>query len=168
MNQIAQPSQVLSLNEFRSRFYRCLKPYGDTLFELTDALLISPSPVTSLPMLSVEPPFQRKHGSLYRALADGRIDRSAFTDLLASSAPPDWPPSLRRRHQHISPPRCRHQSRQGVLLRDGHWRTPDCTRLHVLPDHPRLVQSRLVDRTSEYTTLPPRPGPQRRDDRTDT
>ena len=83
--------QVAALQQFRAGFYACLHPWGDTLFELTDALLRSPTPVTSLPMLSLEPAFRRQHASLYRSLADGRIDVAAFADLLAAASPADWP-----------------------------------------------------------------------------
>ena len=84
--------QVAALQQFRAGFYACLRPWGDTLFELSDALLRSPAPVTSLPMLSLEPAFRRKHASLYRALADGRIDRSSFAGVLVAASPGDWPP----------------------------------------------------------------------------
>jgi hypothetical protein len=33
-----------------------------------------PSPVTSVPALSLQPAFRRSHGSLYKALARGEVD----------------------------------------------------------------------------------------------
>jgi hypothetical protein len=44
------------------------------LFELTDAVLCAPGPVTSLPELSLAGVHRRGHGSTYAALADGRMD----------------------------------------------------------------------------------------------
>jgi hypothetical protein len=83
--------QVLGLSEFRSRFYACLGPWPDTLFELCEALLCAPGAVGSLPRLSLEPIFRRGHSSLYRALAQGGIDQGAFYELLLAARPPDWP-----------------------------------------------------------------------------
>ena len=84
--------QAGELNEFRTGLYACLGTWRDALFELADALLTSSGPVTSLPMLSLEPVFRRGHGSLYAALAGGRIDQTALSALLSSVAPADWPP----------------------------------------------------------------------------
>ena len=64
-------THIRHLAEFRHRFYTCLTPWGDALFELCDATLSSTSPVASVPSLSLEPVFRRSHGSLYKALADG-------------------------------------------------------------------------------------------------
>ncbi len=46
----------------------------DALFELCDAVLCAPGPVTSLPELSLAGVHQRGWGSTYAALADGRMD----------------------------------------------------------------------------------------------
>jgi hypothetical protein len=70
------------LRDFRADFYACLSRRGDALFELTDALLTAeavPSPVH----LSLAPAHRRGWGSLYAALAQGRVDETALRDLLA-------------------------------------------------------------------------------------
>lgn len=79
------------LIDFRDAFYGCLGGWSDALFELCDALVCSPSPVTSTPHLSLEPVFRRSHGSLYKALARGSIDGDALRRVLADHRPHDWP-----------------------------------------------------------------------------
>jgi hypothetical protein len=73
------------LAEFRWAFYRSLTRWSDALFELADAVLCAPGPVTSLPELSLALVHRRGHGSTYAALADGRMDvgrlRRALADL---------------------------------------------------------------------------------------
>ena len=59
---------------FRREFYRSLIRWPDALFELCDAVLCTPGPVTSLPELSLAGVHRRGHGSTYAALADGRMD----------------------------------------------------------------------------------------------
>jgi hypothetical protein len=78
------------LGGFRSSFHRCLAPWGDTLFELCDAVLCSPAPVGSVPSLSLEPEFRRSHGSLYKALADGDVDSARLRELLVEHRPAAW------------------------------------------------------------------------------
>ena len=85
------PAQTATLIGFRQSFHRCLTRWGDTLFELTDAVLCSPAPVASVPGLSLEPVFRRGHGSLYKALARGHIDQDRFRRLLVAVRPPGWP-----------------------------------------------------------------------------
>jgi len=79
------------LDEFRSLLYQCLSPWGDALFELCDAALCSPAPVGSVPSLSLEPEFRRSHGSLYKSLAEGKVDDGRLRRLLAEHRPGDWP-----------------------------------------------------------------------------
>ena len=79
------------LRSFRHGLYACLTAWGDALFELTDALLCAAGPVSSVPSLSLEPEFQRSHGSLYKALAEGRIDEKRLRCLLVEHRPADWP-----------------------------------------------------------------------------
>ncbi len=62
------------LAEFRQEFYRSLTRWSDALFELADAVLCAPGPVTSLPELSLVGVHRRGHGSTYAALADGWMD----------------------------------------------------------------------------------------------
>ncbi len=71
-----------AFRSFRDSFYECLDRRADALFELTDALLtaeVVPSPVH----LSLQASHRRGWGSLYAALAHGRIDAEALRDLLA-------------------------------------------------------------------------------------
>ena len=83
-------TQQAALTEFRQSLHRCLTGWGDALFELTDAVLCSPAPVTSVPGLSLEPTFRRSHGSIYKALARGSIDEGGLRRLLVA-ARPAWP-----------------------------------------------------------------------------
>lgn len=84
-------ARIAELDSFRAGLYGCLTGWGDVLFELCDAALCSPGPVGSVPSLSLEPIFRRSHGSLYKALALGRIDVDAIRRLLVAHRPPDWP-----------------------------------------------------------------------------
>ncbi len=75
-----EPSDAL--RTFRRSFYDRLRRRSDALFELTDAILTqdaAPSPAH----LSLEAPHRRGWGSLYAALAHGRIDEEALRNLLA-------------------------------------------------------------------------------------
>ena len=51
------------LDAFRREFYRSLTRWSDTLFELADAVLCTPGPVTSLPELFLALVHRRGHGS---------------------------------------------------------------------------------------------------------
>jgi DDE superfamily endonuclease len=81
-----------ALTDFREAFYDCLPGWADALFELCDAVLCSPSPVHSVPGLSLEPAFRRSHGSLYKALARGAIDIETLRRVLVAHRPAGWPP----------------------------------------------------------------------------
>ena len=72
---------------FRLDLYRCLTSWGDALFELCDAILCSPSPVGSVPSLSLEPVSRRGHGSLYKALALGDINTDGLRQVLVANLP---------------------------------------------------------------------------------
>ena len=85
------PARLAGLMTYRSGFYRCLTGWADALFELTDALLMTPGPVSSIPALSLAPAHRRSHGSLYKALARGSIDVDALRDLQVTYRPRDWP-----------------------------------------------------------------------------
>jgi hypothetical protein len=86
-----QATAIAALVEFRSDLYGCLTGWGDALFELCDAVLCSPSPVASVPSLSLEPVFRRGHGSLYKALALGDVDSDRLRRLLVANLSPRWP-----------------------------------------------------------------------------
>jgi hypothetical protein len=79
------------LQQFRAELYHCFSKWPDALFELGDAALCSPSPVGSVPSLSLEPVFRRSHGSLYKGLALGEIDKDALAELLVEHRPKHWP-----------------------------------------------------------------------------
>jgi hypothetical protein len=73
---------LTALRTFRADLYACGTQRRDALFDLVDALLTAdtvPSPVH----LSLAPAHRRGWGSLYAALADGRLDVPALRALLA-------------------------------------------------------------------------------------
>jgi hypothetical protein len=74
------------LGHFRAELHACFPRRADALFELGDALLCAQA-VPSLPHLSLEPAHRRGWGSVYAALARGRVDAERLRDLLASSLP---------------------------------------------------------------------------------
>jgi hypothetical protein len=82
---------LAALTGFRQDLYRCLTSWADALFELSDAVLCAPTPVHSVPHLSLEATFRRSHGSLYKALARGGIDSDALRRLLVAQRPAGWP-----------------------------------------------------------------------------
>jgi hypothetical protein len=79
------------LGQFRAELHACFPRRADALFELGDALLCAPA-VPSLPHLSLEPVCRRGWGSVYAALARGRIDTERLRDLLVSVLPNADPP----------------------------------------------------------------------------
>lgn len=87
----ATDDPVDRLQGFRAGFYRCLTGWADATFELCEAVLCAPGPVTSVPGLSLEPVFRRSHGSLYKALHRGGIDAEAMREVLVAHRPTDWP-----------------------------------------------------------------------------
>jgi hypothetical protein len=82
---------VSELVGFREGLYRCLRNWGDALFELCDAALCATGPISSVPGLSMEPVFRRSHGSLYKALSRGRIEEDQLRALLVAHRPANWP-----------------------------------------------------------------------------
>ncbi|MCU1494190.1 MAG: hypothetical protein JWO62_1954 [Acidimicrobiaceae bacterium] len=80
-----------ALVAFRSALHGTFTAWPDALFELTDAALCAAAPVSSVPSLSLEPEFTRSHGSLYKALAKGRIDEDRLRALLVANRPERWP-----------------------------------------------------------------------------
>jgi hypothetical protein len=71
------------LQGFRAELHACCTRRADALVDLADALLSAQGPVASLPHLSLEPAHRRGWGSLYAALAHGRMDAERLRDLLA-------------------------------------------------------------------------------------
>jgi hypothetical protein len=80
-----------ALHAFRTALYACFTRRRDALFELVDALLTG-SPVPAPVHLSLTALHRRGWGSLYAALARGRIDTTALQALIARTAPPNSPP----------------------------------------------------------------------------
>ena len=74
------------LGGFRSELHACCTRRADALFELGDALLCAEA-FPSLPHLSLEPAHRRGWGSVYAALARGRIDEDRLRDLLVGCLP---------------------------------------------------------------------------------
>jgi len=85
------PSPTAELIDFRRVLHGCFPRWGDALFELSDAVLCSPTPVASVPSLSLEPVFRRSHASIYKALARGDIDDDQLRKLLVAIRPARWP-----------------------------------------------------------------------------
>jgi hypothetical protein len=81
-----------ALIAFRTGLYGSFTRWADALFELSDAVLCSPAPISSVPALSLEPAFRRSHGSLYKALDRGVIDTERLRDLQVAQRPAHWPP----------------------------------------------------------------------------
>ena len=70
----AGPVGLGDLEAFRAKFYHCLSSRADALFELTDAVLCSPGPVSTLVDLSLCPEHRRGHGALYDGVSCGAIE----------------------------------------------------------------------------------------------
>src|SRR3982751_2701734 len=75
--------QLINLFQFRQGAYNCLGKAKDALFELSDALLVTPS-APSLAHLSLSPLFRRRWPSVYEAMQDGTPDTQALLHLYAS------------------------------------------------------------------------------------
>ncbi|MGB7979300.1 MAG: transposase [Candidatus Nanopelagicales bacterium] len=86
---VPSPASMSQLMDFRAGLHRCWTGWADAGFELTEAVLCAPAPVSSTPALSLEPCFRRSHGSLYKALHRGGIDAEAIRDLLVTHRPGD-------------------------------------------------------------------------------
>src|SRR4051794_18249677 len=71
------------LRAFRGELYGCLARRGGELFELTEALLCTDGPVSSLVGLCLAPEHRRGHGALYDAVNVGRVDIERLRRVLA-------------------------------------------------------------------------------------
>src|SRR5829696_7392856 len=76
------PDPLAALRTFRDALYACFDRRADALAELADALLTA-APASSLPHLSLAPGHRRGWGSVYDALAEGRMDGEALRALVA-------------------------------------------------------------------------------------
>jgi hypothetical protein len=84
---MATEQQYTSFIAFRQAAYECLGPARDALFELCDAIMLTPS-AQSFAELSLCPAFRRRWPSVYEALQDGRPDRRALLSLYVAQMPP--------------------------------------------------------------------------------
>ena len=71
------------LRRFRQLVYKCLGKAKDSLFELMDSVLLSPS-IPSFVSLSQSPVFRRHWSSAYAAIHDGRI--TSFENALSKAS----------------------------------------------------------------------------------
>ena len=94
---------ITTLTGFRTGLHQCWTSWPDAAFELTDTVLCMPSPVASVPALSLEPAFRRSHGSLYKALARGAVDDEAMRELLVEHRPSGWPLVFAVDASHLAP-----------------------------------------------------------------
>lgn len=76
----------ITLSKFRCEAYACFKQAADALMNVADALLTE-TPARSLAELSFSPLFERRWPSLYEALQDAKIDRTALQEVFARYAP---------------------------------------------------------------------------------
>ena len=72
-----------TLTTFRAHLYAAFSRRRDALFDLCDTLLTMGS-VHSFPSLSLQPQHRRGWGSLYDALADGKVDAAAMEALVTA------------------------------------------------------------------------------------
>ncbi|MFB7461870.1 transposase [Streptomyces sp. NPDC056188] len=76
-------------SHFRDDFFDCLPVRGDTLFELTDALLCADGPVTTPVDLTLTAEHRRGHGAMYDALNSGNVDVPRLRQVLAGLPQPE-------------------------------------------------------------------------------
>ncbi|MEE9296287.1 MAG: NF041680 family putative transposase [Phycisphaerae bacterium] len=75
-----------TLTAFRQAAYDCFTQAQDALFELTDAIMLTPA-ANSFVELSLSPVFRRKWPSVYEAIADGDLDEEALLRLYLAHRP---------------------------------------------------------------------------------
>jgi hypothetical protein len=80
---LSADKQLNNLIEFRQAAYGHLGRAKDALFELSDALMLTPQ-APSLAHLSLSPLFRRRWPSVYEALQDGTPERSALLRLYST------------------------------------------------------------------------------------
>ena len=85
----AEPALAV-LAGFRREVHGSFTRRADALFELGDAVLCSPGPVTDLARLSLAPEFRRGHGALYDALNCGHAGFARLRRALAGLPLPSW------------------------------------------------------------------------------
>ncbi len=88
---MASPDPLERLRAFREAAFACFARRADALFDLADAILTA-GLVPSLAHLSLEPGHRRGWGSLYAALAKGRMDAPELRGLVARESLDFGPP----------------------------------------------------------------------------
>src|SRR3954462_4228981 len=86
MSDRAEAMDVLA--EFREQLYQCMAGGRTPCSELTEALLCTDGPVRTLVGLSLAPEHRRRHGGLYDAINNGRIDIARLRNLVAAQRLP--------------------------------------------------------------------------------
>ncbi|MQY40148.1 hypothetical protein SRB17_81780 [Streptomyces sp. RB17] len=81
-------AELSVLSHFRVQVYDCLYTRADALFELTDAVLCSDGPVTSLVESTLTAEHRRGHGAMYDAVNHGWLEPRRLGRLLASTPLP--------------------------------------------------------------------------------
>jgi hypothetical protein len=79
---MVDPATFHTLRQFRADVYQCFEARRDALFELLDAATVA-GLVPSLAYLSLPAVHRRRWGSLYAALAAGRLDTARLRELVA-------------------------------------------------------------------------------------
>jgi hypothetical protein len=90
---ITTQPQLSKLGTFRQAIYTCFLKAGEVLFEMIDALLLSPR-LASFPELSCVPVFRRQWPSLYEGLQDGKVDETKLLETLTGQLPESERPLL--------------------------------------------------------------------------
>jgi hypothetical protein len=85
--------QLNNLIEFRQAAYTSLGKAKDALFELSDAVLVTPQ-APSLAHLSLSPLFRRRWPSVYEAVQDGTPNREALLKVYSSHVQESACPTL--------------------------------------------------------------------------
>jgi hypothetical protein len=85
--------QLSKLAAFHQAIHTCFLKVGDVLFEMIDALLLSPR-LASFPELSCVPVFRRQWPSLYEGLQDGQVDQAKLFETLTEQLPESERPLL--------------------------------------------------------------------------
>ena len=117
------------LSSFRSAFYECLNARGDELFELTDAVLCSSGPVTSLPELSLAGVHRRgrdKDGPVRPVQARSWAGAAEYGDFVAQDEELDVLGGASAAHQqdqteHLQEDRYSRRSDTAAIM-PNHWR----------------------------------------------
>jgi hypothetical protein len=98
--------QLSKLATFRQAIYTCFLKAGEVLFEMIDALLLSPR-LGSFPELSCVPVFRRQWPSLYESLQDGKVDQEKLLETLTEQLPETERPVLVGDHTSWARPQAR-------------------------------------------------------------